>query len=191
MIAAEEKYSCEKDTAVVYKIRMADRSAWAVIAMRQWPRGGSIDIQSDFGNYAYSWNATGDGDFRAFLLDLHYDYFMGKVRQGFGHGEVFDPEGSLDEIKRDIIKARRTGDINKAAAREAWDDLSWVDATDETVFATQITAYGSITRIYDDDYSAIPFMRKRDPQCAGFWEVIWPVACEIWREELAAEGVTV
>jgi hypothetical protein len=180
-------YTCEKDTATVYKIRIDGRSAWAVITIRQWPKGGSIDIQSDYGNYSNSWCSIGERDFREFLLDLEFSYFMGKVR---GHDYLrFSLEKTIAEVKADINEQRRDGEITKEKARECWDILeeSEQERDSEDIFYRRVMDADIEGAVYDGDMSAFPRALEPDPQCQGFWDVIWPVACDVWKKELEAE----
>lgn len=114
----EKKYTYIKDSATVYKIRLVDRSARAVITLRQWPRGGSIDIQSYCIDYFFLWDAITEPDFRQFLIGLDHSSLMNKTKRQCCMSTPAEP----------------------------------------------------------------------GPQCKGFWDTIWPIACEIWREELKAEG---
>lgn len=179
------KYTLNKTTAMVYKIRITEPShTWADITIEEWIGGGSIKVISDYGGYSCSWNAIGEGLFRDFLLSLDFDYFMGKTKGNSVH--KFSPELTITQIKNDILKIRHVRDIDKETARECWYSIETYDLeTDsedvyyERLWQTDIPKY-----IYDGDYHAIPVETEIDYQCKGFWEVIWPVACEIWKNEL-------
>ena len=82
----KEHYKIETDVARVYKVRSRNRFGWgwAVATIREWPRGGQIDIQSDFGNYGNTWTAVGDRSLREFLCGLDFDYFMNKAGGALG-----------------------------------------------------------------------------------------------------------
>lgn len=98
------------ETATVYKLRFRknegeqERFGWADAAVRSWKGGGSISIQSDYGNYAYTWTAIGSASFLSFLIGLNFDYFMGKACPGY---RQFAHEKTVDAIKRMIVERRR------------------------------------------------------------------------------------
>jgi hypothetical protein len=78
---------------------------------------------TDFGNYAYRWDAFGKRDFREFVIQLQHswDYVLGKVRP---NGKEYDDEKTLHGIKRHILEYRRDGGYDKEFARREWNLLS-------------------------------------------------------------------
>lgn len=179
------KYTLSKTTAMVYKIRITEPShTWADITIEEWAGGGSIKVISDYGDYSYSWNAIGEGVFRDFLLSLDFGYFMEKTKGSSVY--KFSPELTINQIKKDILKIRHIRDIDRDTARGCWNDIETYDLeTDsETLYHERIWQTYIPKYIYDSDYHAIPVETEINHQCTGFWEIIWPVACEIWREEL-------
>lgn len=181
------EYTCTKDTAVVYKLR-GKSLGWAEISIREWPGGGSISIQSDFGDYANIWNAIGEEPLRKFLCNLNMDYFLKKC---LGNAYLeFDCEATIREIKSDIIRNRRYASIEHSVAREIWDSLRAVDANNASAMLVEMgeDAFDyMVGELYDHDRSLLPIMNRPNGQCVGFWERIWPCACEVWRKELAKE----
>lgn len=172
------------ETAKVYRLRRSETPgesfAWADITIRSWKNGGSIDAQSDYGSYAYSWNATGCDDIREFLVRLDYGYFMGKAHPK--HGYETDWDATADEIKKRILEARREG-MPADDAREAFDALESIDK-DEGFF-WQAREYPALHDFLGrHEY---PQVTRRIPQCNGFWTVIWAEITKIWRQEMAAE----
>jgi hypothetical protein len=171
------------ETAKVYKLRgeKEDKEpwAWAVIIIRSWPGGGSIDAQTDYGNYAYIWASIGDDDIREFLARLDYSYFMGKAHHTRGYRT--DWEKTADEYKRLAMEKRRRGGLDADDAREIFDALEAIDR-DEGFF-WQAREYPALYRLISDHDGMK--QTERDAQCNGFWTVIWPRICEVWKEELA------
>lgn len=100
------EYTCVKDEAVVYKMKAGKPGwGWANITIREWEGGGSVDIQSDFGAYAYSWGAIGSGTFRAFLRGLNYGYFMGKAAANRGRQFSWEESWALRVGGPDLLWA--------------------------------------------------------------------------------------
>lgn len=179
------KYTLNKTTAMVYKIRITEpECTWADITIEEWVGGGSIKVISDYGDYSYSWNAIGEGLFRDFLVSLDFGYFMQKTKGNSVH--KFSSELTVTQIKNDILKIRRTRDIDKDAARECWNAIGdyGLDTDCEVTYHERIWQTDIPKYIYDTDYYDIPVETEINQQYKRFWEKIWPVACEIWRHEL-------
>jgi hypothetical protein len=185
-------YIVTTEAAKVYKVRFVKegeephRFGWADAAVRTFPRGGSISIQSDYGTYANTWTATGDGPFIEFLCQLDFDYFMTKTR---GRHHVFDHERSMKAIRRSIIERRRSNDITAADARDVWDDLEQYGSDggpNADFWFSEIMRSDAISRFFDGDYFDI-VKEVPDPECVGFWNEIWPHLVTAWRAELASK----
>jgi hypothetical protein len=176
----------KKDIAHVYRVRIEKPLyGWANITIREWPNGGSIDVQSDYGNYAYSWNSIGDRTLREFLCGLDYHYFMGKTRGG---GQMFSLKESIQELRKNVITRRRDGDMDKESARECWDHIKFIsehsgDTAD--AFSREFEgAYWFVDKLYGGEYMDIPFCEVDNPECVAFWERIWPIICAEWKKEI-------
>lgn len=183
-------YTCEKDAAVVYRLRVQDGGirTWANITIREWPRGGSLDIQSDHGNYSNLWMSVGDKPFRHFLCSLNMGYFFEKCL-GSSYLE-FDCEATIREIRNDLIESRRAGTIEKEVAREIWGDLEGVLASSAYALSFEMGESSfdyMVNHLYGGDYVDLPDVMRPRPDCVNFWNLIWPCACEVWRKELAEE----
>lgn len=188
----EKQYTIDKSTAVVYKIRIKKPfNGWASITIREWPNGGSFDCQSDYGNYSYSWSSIGDRTLREFLWSLDYHYFMGKTRGGYG--QIFSLEKSLAELRAEIIRQRKARDLGRNDARECWAIVKQIDAfsgNNSCEYTRALEFNNSLVEmLYGGDYSCIPFREVDDPECVGFWERIWPIACDQWKKELIPRRV--
>lgn len=183
-------YVVTTETATVYKVRFAkegdekQRFGWADAAVRTFPRGGAVSIQSDYGTYAYTWTATGDGPFLEFLCRLDFDYFMTKA---CGDYHVFDYEKTVRNLKRRIIEQRRTGamhDMSKDDARGLWDILEASEHTSNAdYFVSELLRHDVMCEWFDGDYCDIA-LYSPNPQAVGFWNEIWPHLVAAWREEL-------
>ena len=178
-------YKVEKDVAQVYKIRGNKNSDWATITIREWKGGGSIDIQSDSGNFSYSWSAIGEGTFKYFLCDLSYDYFFGKASSNRGY--EFSINESVKAIQRDLIMCRKQNTLSKKTARSCWNNSFYISkacSASKEEYTHMLSAYPCIMKkLYKEDYNDIPYIKHRDLQCVAFWDKIWPVVCEVWKKE--------
>ena len=117
-------YTVTTDIARVYKLRSDKGFGWANITIREWRQGGSIDVQSDYGGYAYIWSSIGDRSLRQFLLNLDFGYFMGKAKPGYMR---FDADETAKVVRRMIVEQRRSGDITRRDARVMYDNLHMLD----------------------------------------------------------------
>ena len=182
------EYTVETTTATVYKIRCGTMgNGWADITIREWPDGGSISIQSDFGDWAYSWNATG-GPFRAFLRKLNPGYFFGKCMGKDFY--VFDDMKTEKAFKALIIELRRHGELSKEDAFECWEEVVGNAPLHSLDYSSSNALYHSIgdtehvfEKLCGEDYYSIPVKTSPDFQAMAFWEKIWPVACDAWSAE--------
>lgn len=179
-----QHYKITTDVARVYKVRARARRGWgwAVATIREWPRGGQVDVQSDFGNYGYSWGAIGDRTLREFLSSLDFDYFMNKAGKGY---RVFDEKATVRRIKGDIFDYLGQRRIDRETAHEWRDDLDHMGETgSEHLFAERLMSHGWFYELYD----TYPSIVMRDcPQAKAFWDGPWQALCEHWRIECAVE----
>lgn len=144
---------------------------WAEVTIREWPGGGSVNIQSESGSYATFWTAIGDVCLRKFLCSLHFDYFMERCC-----GSAY-------------IEGRREGWLKPEAARDIWNELTQARGLPYSSLSDllhEIDASRVISELYDGDYCSAPDCEKPRQECLNFWRHIWPCACEVWREELEA-----
>lgn len=182
----KKHYAITTDVARVYKVRELGRYGfgWAVATIREWPRGGSIDVQSDCGKYAYTWNAIGDEPLRKFLLDLHFDYFMGKAATW--PYRVFDVDATVRGIKGDIFERVEWGTIDRATAHEWRDDVDeCADTMSEHLFAERLMQNDWFFKVFDV-YPSI--VMRPSGQALSFWNGPWKALCSCWRAELKMQS---
>lgn len=181
-----KSYSITVDTAVVYKVRCNDRFGdWCTAAIRGWKGGGSIDVQSDNGNYAYSWSAIGDRTITEFLAGTDYSYFMGKTHAG--NGRMFCCEKSIEALKNLVIEARYGREIYKDKARDVWNEIEELEHTYSRDDYAR-TVFERIPWVADRTEWDIPSLTIDDPHCRRFWDGAWQALCEHWKHETAAEA---
>lgn len=176
----KQHYRIETDVARVYKARARARYGWgwATATIREWPKGGQIDVQSDFGNYAYAWGAIGDRTLREFLCDLDFDYFMNKAAKGY---RVFDEEATVRLIKKDIFALVDCRVIDRETAHDWRDEVDGIgDCGSEHLFAERLMQCEWFYSVYE----SYPDIVMRDcPQARAFWDGPWQALCDHWRHE--------
>lgn len=180
-----------KSVRECYEVR--ENHEWANIVLKCWDRPanvgtqhactyycGEITIQSSFGTWGYVWTACGV-PFKQFLMRAEFDYvftkFMGTKL------ERYDGEGTLLEVKRDILRERRQNSLNSEEAREVWDAVDWERdriESDETSCGYALmevaSSIGKDHPMHDSfaDPCAWPRITKPDSQAVGFWSELWP-----------------
>lgn len=169
--------------AVVYRVRPTPESGtgeWADAFVREWPRGGSISIQSSFGDFAYTWTSIGSDTFRTFLRSLNFEYFMGKAcPKDF---REFDLDLTVQGIRENLLKARRQGDLSKEDARTCWSEIEEeISGWGDQEFHGRIPETEIVKLLYGQDPSAVPLRSRVNVQCQRFWQEIWPVLCDAWQ----------
>lgn len=176
----KQRFRIETDVARVYKVRSVRRhGGWAIATIREWPKGGQIDVQSDFGNYAYAWGAIGERTLREFLCGLGFDYFMNKAAHNW---RVFDEAATVRSIKAYIFEQVKDGSIDRATAHEWRDELDEIGHTgSEHLFAERLMAHDWMWKLYDDYPSII---MRDSPQAQAFWDGPWRALCDHWRAEI-------
>lgn len=178
-------YRLAIDVAKVYRVRAVGWHAWGNATVRSWSKGGSLDIQSDYGSYSHIWVDTG-GHFLKFLTEVEYDYFMRKTRHD--DYRIFDSEATRDAIVEQIIGARRDGSIEGDWARLLFDEARRYETNDlmtRDALGRQLSHH--MWRFLGDDFPA----RTRDnEETRGFWENVWPMFTDAWRRELDPRLIT-
>lgn len=157
--------------------RMRGERTWADITIREWKGGGSIDVQSDYGSFSHSWSAIGRGSFRDFLISLDFGYFMEKARPSYME---FDRVASVAQIKRDLIEARRQGEIGKSDARHMFNNLCYFDDVIGQHGYYDVVDKFFVAGLYEWVGDA-PAIKRPKAQCVAFWDGPWSAICDHWR----------
>ena len=170
-----EKYSLKSDTIPRW---------WAEIVISS---DGFFSAQSDYGDYAYIWNAYGI-DFKGFLMDLNNCYLKGKL--GRGLPKEFNFAGTIKNIKEYICEQRRKGflaevnDLNKEVARELWNECNKLHGCDNIdQFGDKIQSLSLYRILFDYDLSSIPIVMDDHYQLKAFLEIVWPEFIKIIKKE--------
>lgn len=136
---------------------------------------GMFSAVSDWGNYANMWGHTGCGDFREFFLDAKRDwqYFAQKLWPT----KILNEEASFKRIKEEILRQRRTKDLTKDQAENAWGALSYYDTWGAYLESSECTD------AFDEawDYSVY----DHHPDVVSFCKRVLPRLAERIRDELS------
>ena len=87
---------------------------------------------------------------------------------------------------RDELLARITDENARLCFNETIDEISDINEA-EYIALFPNTVIASI--VYNDDYESFPCDNEDIPECRGFWDVIWPVICAYWKNELILSGI--
>lgn len=180
---ALDKYDFGTGTAKVYTVRARKTyGGWAVATVREWDEGGSLDVQSDYGNFAYSWGRIGQRGMLKFLTKISFEYFMNKARADNGRGRRFDFDKTIADIKQSLIELRRDGSLDKQQLRERVEDLDGLEHTDNAeLFCERLMSRCDWAYEWADYQDPCSYVD--DPQCRAFWEGPWQALCAHWRAE--------
>jgi len=160
--------SVKKSSSERFVLKSDDPHWWANITISS---DGFLDIQSDYGSYSYCWGSFGD-DFKSFLSGCNNDYLLRKFGKG---SNTFNPEKTLEGIKREILTARRDTQISADIARSLWYDTKDLDDfTTVEGFGAQLAGSDICEIIYGGDMSSVDFVQDDDPAACAFLEKVWP-----------------
>lgn len=144
---------------------------------------GYFSTVSDYGNYSFFWGSAGPC-FRTFLLRCTEspDYFINKLHHG---DKVLDTEAAVKAAKTYILRARRDRDIKSYEAREAIDELEFVDS----LSAMEHWHNNWYTKLPYDSYEITHglFPMRYPSDVVQFVTKIMPRLAEMIKKELAAE----
>lgn len=173
-----------KSTAEVYLFEDLPGAGWAKFTLQDMGSRGRISIASDYGDWQNGWGSCGLS-FKKFLGDLDIGYAAGK----FGADRWFDSEGTLKQMKVDIIERRKwqgRDEDDKKLAREAWDEFKYLDGVSfETEFCVVLERdcpnlmkfFEYSPNLYHDIH---PLFRR-------FWKEAWPLFLEELKKEVSKD----
>ena len=150
---------------------------------------GCFAALSDYGHFSHRWPMAGMSKgvgLRQFLLGCDNGYLLGK----FAPEREYDGDSTVEEIKREIIRYRRShsapseSEKSRDQAREMWDSLTRSDIAESS------HALGEWWPLHGEDLPFIPTeccQTMPNPQAVAFLERCWPRLRECIRAELAAE----
>lgn len=146
------------------------KGEWAFIYLDE--EKGVFSAYTSFGTYAYCWSHIGNATLKEFLRGLDCDYFMKKAR---GQGYMrFDFDATIEGMKAFVADQRRQGSLTMDEARDAWSDIEAIENRQSVeLFVDDVYSSKPICEAYGHDFDGVCCDRL-DPQCKGFWEIIWP-----------------
>jgi len=165
-----------------YDIR-GGRVSYAFITLDD--EAGDINIQSDWGSYSYIWSSRGrDTPLKEFLLSCDDDYVMNKFSYNDDGRNHFYSGESEKELRREIFRHRRDGEIDKELARNAYDEIRYIDFHN-------IHTYGESLSISTHLVKAFPCWAENgtgivtgySPQLKCFMQHVWGEFMRILKEE--------
>jgi hypothetical protein len=193
-----------KKAIVKYKVRPEESSVWMEACLESWDGGGTLDIQSDYGNFGYRWGATGCKDFRAFLCKLDRDYFFGKMSHA--DRDLFDPSATMKQMIKELIAARKidrraSADIyrgvydlitgiehNVTCERSLYDYLSdGIQRLHYTLSESKSEIDDVVSECGLGDMSCLTVLTMTNPIHTKFWNELWIPLKEYWKQELQDE----
>lgn len=180
----ETKISIKKETNNVDHYTIRNNYEWGTIFIHSYKGGGIFSALTSFGNYSYHWGSVGS-EFKDFLSDLDYCYFMGKTTKH--NGEVFDFDASQKDLIRMVLESRRRGEITPVQAREFYNEVgSLEDCDNRHDWYHQIYSEGFPHGLFElviVDHEDIPNITRKCPQAKGFWDKIYKPLIEEFKNQ--------
>lgn len=78
-----------------------------------------LSLYNDWGSYIYQWTSIGEKSFKQFISTCDNQYLINKLVPKEERRE-FDVIATKEYLQKDILYARRTGDMSKEEARYIW-----------------------------------------------------------------------
>lgn len=167
-------YNRSKTQVECYKFRAEGAPYWADVTIDTTPgaKHGRISIASDFGSWSYYWGACGES-FKKFLAGLDKWY----VAKNFGADKFFDVKATIAAYRSQITTCVFEREEVTATELEV-NDLMETPHLQE--FVEQVRKSPRIMAMYD----GMPDTCYRlDPGFENFWEHIWPLLLDAFKEE--------
>jgi hypothetical protein len=147
---------------------------WGVVVIDE--KSGLFMAHTDFGTYSTHWTAPGDKGLRHFLGKIDFDYAMNRLAAN--HGEVFDADLAVRNLRKQIIENRRNGEIDTKTARFAWaaiDEMEgdYLDRQENLFYDRIVRSRFILDAIGHDDWHHAINGRAKCPSCIGFWNNIY------------------
>lgn len=174
----------EVSGARTYHVDTGDRYLTALEdgEIRCWPERhtfilneetGDIVVMGDYGVFAYCWTdqMRAGRSLHNFLAGMSFDYFMRKASTT--PHMVADIDATITRMKRELLKDRRDGDLDKALAKNIWDSIElYLDpgqGRDE--FMHELFSDATLADYYCDGG---PYIIEREHDgMRRFWDQVW------------------
>ncbi len=170
-----------KTVCELYKIRELPHHGWADITIDAAEHHGRIQIASDWGNWSYFWSHCG-GPFKELLPSLEIGYVAGK----FGCGRWFDEDKTLESYRKDVIRYRKNGTLDRHDAKQLYREISYLEGNSrESHFCTALERDApALMKFFE---YAPNLCYGIDPMFKNFWRDCWPVFLDTIRAETSAQ----
>ena len=163
-----------------YEVRNNEHcQGWAILHLDS---GGFFGVCSDYGDYAYLWSGHGREDFRTFVCELTHDpdYAATKLTYGRSDSREFNREETVQRIREEICRERRSGTLTKGEAIDEWDEVEYL-ADGEMSFDEWCGRTG-----LEDAHEF--YNTKTNHQAMAFCKEVLPRLVEVIRKELTDEA---
>jgi len=174
----------KKSSSVLYDISNSGGMwTWAKITLNE--EDGSLQIQSDYGDYSYIWARHGRESLRHFLVELDDSYLGGKI--GANLKANFNLELSCKAMRKELKEAHPyflTSNELKELLREV-KRIEGTDINSEDVYFHECITSEVLTTFYTDPYFPVVTTPNRD--LTNFLKYIWTAFKKILIKELKEE----
>lgn len=167
-----------KSIAETYTIRRENSSDWAIITLNE--QLGSVDIQSDYGDYSHIWAARGPMSLKKFICEIDFHYAM---KKWIGRKSELQFKSTIINFKRQIIQYRKDCSLKSDESRAMWDsikDLEYCATADELYRQLEET---ELAEIWPDFYEY--FVYDYPVQAYLFWVYLWLPFIDHIKQEIA------
>ncbi len=178
------QYAITQTAVESYKFKHPSGMYWADITVDENPKGGRIQIASDFGNWAYYWNSA---PFKDFLCGLGISLpLRGKdAADKFGCDQHFDFVETIAFIRKAIREHGSEYEHKAKLAKEA------------NTLENEGYHYEEFCRTFDLE---CPLLREMFEFCAPvqyciapgfrkFWQMVWPLFVAELKKEKVEETI--
>lgn len=145
------------------------------------PGKGRINIECYSKSWVSYWGAMGDRTISEFIASCGEHYLAGKLSDI--PSEIFDDEGLIATLKKDLLQQRRSSELSKDEARELFDEIETTEFP-QTIDGLWHTHYDLLQKIIGDDWwNRMP--TKENPAYAYLCRVIRTVKAAFNAKEMA------
>ncbi len=135
--------------------------------------GGKVDISASGLLGSYYWGCTGKDTVQHFLIDIGFDYWVGKLFSN--KKEIFLYDETIIRMKEMIFNYRKCDDIDKKSAREIFDKLQYMgkDTTNDENHFFVMLVDNDIIDGENINYMDIEICTDYDPIIYHVWFKAW------------------
>lgn len=121
------------ETTTVTKMTISEVQSLDPIAVYLEDQGtgrGKITITCFNESWSYFWGAMGDQTLSEFFCSCDEHYIAKKLGSGL-RSSVVDSEKIPDHARAHIVELRRDGGLERAEARELYDEAEWIEGQED------------------------------------------------------------